>query len=263
MGNGARQRRQDPRSVEVDALIDQFEAELDATMRWFAGIDHTVIASTTLLECQQRIAKRRTRKRCHEFPAAGGHLGGLLATPPAAGPHGGVPVPRQDPGVDRTSGAARRVDAAGCQDPRHRLRTHDRREGHTIQRGRRGGRRHDPQAGRGSCCRAWKRLNTRPPTRSSTRCTRGSRNGWRAPTGTTRSTSRSRSGLENLRQRTIAEAQQSIEWLREAFTLAKDVTAAEGWTRRVLGAEPAARPERVRPDSDLPGVLDSGHAGHD
>ena len=33
--------------------------------------------------------------------------------------------------------------------------------------------------------------------------------------------------LERLRERTIADAQQSIEWLREAFTVAKDLTAAE------------------------------------
>lgn len=33
--------------------------------------------------------------------------------------------------------------------------------------------------------------------------------------------------LDKLRERTIAEAQQSIDWLREAFQLAKDVTAAE------------------------------------
>lgn len=33
--------------------------------------------------------------------------------------------------------------------------------------------------------------------------------------------------LDRLRERTMAAAQQSIEWLREAFTLAKDLTAAE------------------------------------
>ncbi|MGC3995503.1 MAG: HsdR family type I site-specific deoxyribonuclease [Propionicimonas sp.] len=53
---------QDPRSIEVDGLIDQFEAELVATMRWFAGIDHTLIGSTTLLEAQQRIAKDADRE---------------------------------------------------------------------------------------------------------------------------------------------------------------------------------------------------------
>ena len=53
---------QDPRSIEVDGLIDQFEAELATTMRWFAGIDHTTIASTTLLEAQQRIAKDADRE---------------------------------------------------------------------------------------------------------------------------------------------------------------------------------------------------------
>lgn len=33
--------------------------------------------------------------------------------------------------------------------------------------------------------------------------------------------------LDRLRERTLAAAEQSIEWLREAFTLAKDVTVAE------------------------------------
>lgn len=33
--------------------------------------------------------------------------------------------------------------------------------------------------------------------------------------------------LDKLRERTLAAAEQSLEWLREAFTLAKDVTAAE------------------------------------
>lgn len=50
---------QNPRSVEVDALIDQFIEQLDDVMRWFAGIDHTTITATTLLECQQRIAKEK------------------------------------------------------------------------------------------------------------------------------------------------------------------------------------------------------------
>lgn len=53
---------QDPRSIEVDGLIDQFEAELATTMRWFAGIDPTHIGSTTLLEAQQRIAKDSDRE---------------------------------------------------------------------------------------------------------------------------------------------------------------------------------------------------------
>jgi type I restriction enzyme R subunit len=33
--------------------------------------------------------------------------------------------------------------------------------------------------------------------------------------------------LDRLRERTLAAAEQSIEWLREAFTLAKDLTVAE------------------------------------
>lgn len=221
---------QDPRSVEVDALIDQFEAELDSTMRWFAGIDHTVIASTTLLECQQRIAKEKDQDafvasflllegiweacwphlRLRAHTEAYRFLAKIYASIAPVGPRvdlvwtrlgaktldivfehmTDVKVTQSNAVVVADADTIRRLEEEGLLPGLEEV---EHRTANEV------------------LDTLYARLKKR----------------LEGPNGNHPVYQSLAERLENLRQRTIAEAQQSIEWLREAFTLAKDVTAAE------------------------------------
>src|SRR5699024_6589765 len=56
---------QERRSIDVEGLVDTFEAELKVAMLRFAGIDHTTIGPQTLQDAQERVP----REDADEFAA--------------------------------------------------------------------------------------------------------------------------------------------------------------------------------------------------
>lgn len=221
---------QDPRSVEVGALIDAFEAELATTMRWFAGIDHTAIGSTTLLDAQQRIAKDADREafvtsflmlegiweacaphlRLASHQSAYRFLAKLYASIAPVGPRADLVWQRLGAKTldivfeHMTNVKVTHTDAvvvAGA-DTIHRL------EEEGLLPG-------IDDVEHKTAAEVLDTLYARLKKRLD------------GPNGTHLVYRSLAERLEALRERTIADAEQSIDWLREAFTVARDLTAAE------------------------------------
>ena len=221
---------QDPRSVEVDGLIDQFEAELATTMRWFAGIDHTTIGSTTLLDAQQRIAKDADRdafvtsflmlegiweacaphlRLAHHQPAYR-FLAKIYASIAPVGPRADlvwqrlgtktldivfehmsdVKVTHTDAVVVADADTIRRLEEEGLLPGLEDV---------------------EHQTAAEVLDTIYARLKKR----------------LQGPNGNHPIYRSLAERLEDLRARTISDAQQSIDWLRDAFTVARDLRAAE------------------------------------
>ena len=221
---------QDPRSVEVDGLIDAFEAELATTMRWFAGIDHLVIGSTTLLDAQQRIARDADREafvtsfvmlegiweacapnlRLAPHQSAYRFLAKLYASIAPVGPRADlvwqrlgaktldivfehmtdVQVTHTDAVVVADADTIRRLEEEGLLPGMEDV---------------------EHKTAAEVLDTLYARLKKR----------------LEGPNGKHPVYRSLAERLEALRERTIADAEQSIDWLREAFTVARDLTAAE------------------------------------
>lgn len=221
---------QDPRIVEVGALIDQFEGELAATMRWFAGIDHTVIGSTTLLQCQQRLAKPADQdafvssflmlegiwETCWPNPRLAQHgvayrfLAKVYASLAPVGPRVDLVWPRLGAKTldivfeHMTDVKVSKANAVVVADADTIRRLED--EGLLP-----GLEEVEDKSAAEILDTIYARLKKR----------------LEGPNGNHPVYRSLAERLERLRERTLADAEQSIEWLREAFTAAKDLTAAE------------------------------------